>query len=263
MSWWPHATVHQFLSPLKPTDFIILEMCFHWPNSIAALVLCYYQLDVLLISYSVAINHKDLRGWSEDDALPVPWYKNIKYHGLLISLVASAGWIAFGWKYNPYPPFVTQWQKGLFWSIYIADGFAAGIALGFTYAASRVAHRLPKKRTRIIAALSIAAIAFILTIAPPHYVAHYKTAPFPEKVVFVEYFFHLSNVCAVTILAYFQHKFLVLALKGRMTLMMKFKDTSVENFTSETELRGISSKGSSGNANSSGVYDGTESSQME
>jgi len=248
MSWWPHAMVHQFLTPLNPKDFIILEMCFHWPNLAAALVLCYYQLDVLLISYSVALNKKELRGWSEADNLPVPWYKNIKYQGALLAALGATGWITLGWAENPYPPFVPMWEKVLFWSIYICDGTAGGIAMGFAYSAARVVHRLPKKRTRIIAAISIAAIALLLIIATPHSIAHFHAATNPNHVIIVEYTFHCTITLATSILAYFQHKFLVLALQGRMTLMMKFKDTKIDdNMTSETELRGTSSmKSSSG-----------------
>jgi len=243
MSWWPHASAHQFLTPLNPTDFIILEMCFHWPNLAAALALCYYQLDVLLISYGVAENNKELRGWSEADTLPVPWYKNIKYHGIVISAICAAGWIAFEWKYNPYPPFVTKWQLGCFWSIYIADGSASGISLGFAYSAARLVYRLPKKRTRFIAGISIASVAYVLTIATPHAVAHFKAAPYPDKVIVVEYLFHLSITGAVALLAYYQHKFLVLALQGRMNLMMKFKNAKVDDLTSDTELRSKDSSG--------------------
>eukprot|EP00026_Physarum_polycephalum_P011126 Phypoly_transcript_11326.p1 GENE.Phypoly_transcript_11326~~Phypoly_transcript_11326.p1 ORF type:complete len:359 (+),score=24.79 Phypoly_transcript_11326:91-1167(+) len=248
MSWWPHAMVHQFLTPINPKNFIILEMCFHWPNLAAALVLCYYQLDVLLISYSVAHNKKELRGWSEADTQPVLWYKNIKYHGAVIAAMGIAGWITLGWAENPYPPFIPRWEKVLYWSIYVCDGSAGGIAMGFVYSAARVAHRLPKKRTRTIAAISIFAIALLLIIATPHSIAHFHAATNPNHVIIVEYTFHLTITGITSILAYFQHKFLVLALEGRMTLMMKFKDTKVDdNMTSETELRGMSStKNSSG-----------------
>jgi hypothetical protein len=252
MSWWPHASAHQFLTPLLPTDFIILEVCLHWPNLAAALVLCYYQLDVLFISYSIAVNNKELRGWSDADLLPVPWYKNIKLHGIVISMLAAAGWIGFAWKYDPIPPFVLPWQHAMLWTIYVCDGGAAGMSLGFAYSAARLVHRLPKRRTRIIAAISIGAIAFVLCSALPHAVAHFNTAPFPEQVIVIEYTFHLSITGAVAILAYYQHKFLVLALAGRMNLMMKFKNTDIdENMTSET-LRG-NSKGSSGMGNSSAI----------
>ncbi len=55
MSWWPHSSAHQFLTPVKPNDYIILEMVFHWPNLAAALVLCYYQFDVLLVSFEILL----------------------------------------------------------------------------------------------------------------------------------------------------------------------------------------------------------------
>lgn len=50
ISWFPHASVHQFLTPLKTTDFIILEIAFHWPTMMAAFVVCYFQFDLIKVN---------------------------------------------------------------------------------------------------------------------------------------------------------------------------------------------------------------------
>jgi len=235
MSWWPHAAMHQWLTPFKPTDFMILEICFHWPNLFAGLVLSYYQFDVLLISHSVAVNNKELRGWSEADTKPAPWYKDIKIHSIVLSVIFSVLWAIFQWHFNPYFPFFTPWQKGVWISIYITDGIASGVAVGFLYGATRLAHRLPKQRTRNIAALSIAAVTYLLTIATPHAVAHRAVALDPVKVLVIEYTFHLSITSCVAILGFYQHRFLVLALDGRMGMMMKFKNSNGEGSIVVTE----------------------------
>jgi len=245
ISWWPHATAHQYLNPGMPTDFIILEVCFHWPNLAAALILCWYQFDVLLISYSVASNNKELRGYSEGDQKPVPWYKDVRVHGVVIAVLCSVGWAIFQWHYNPYPPFVVPWQEAFFITIYIADGASSGIACGFIYSASRITHRLPKKRTRIISAISTGCIGFLLIVATPHPAAHVHYALDPTGTLWVEYFFHLSITGAVAILGFFQHRFLVLAIKGRMGMMMRFKGAKMdETGTTEksSEMQGRSSK---------------------
>jgi len=248
MSWWPHATAHQYLTPLEPTDFIVLEICFHWPNLAAALVLCYFQFDVLLISHSVASNHKELRGWSEADEKPAPWYKDIRIHAVIIAVLCSVGWALFQWHYNPYPPFVLPWQKGFFITIYATDGTSSGIGCGFIYAAARITHRLPKKRTRLISGISTACIGFLLIITSPHPVAHFVYARDPTGTLFVEYFFHLSITGAVAILGFYQHRFLVLSIKGRMGMMMRFKGAKMdESGTTEnsTELQSRSKGGKS------------------
>lgn len=265
MSWWPHATAHQYLTPVKPTDFIILEICFHWPNLAAALVLCYYQFDVLLISYSVASNNKELRGWSEADEKPVPWYKNTKVHAVVIAVLCSVGWAIFQWHYNPYPGFVTHWQKGLFITIYVTDGSSSGIACGFVYAAARITHRLPKKRTRFIAAISTFCIGFILIIATPHPVAHHVYATNPNGVIYVEYFFHLSITGAVAILGYYQHRFLVLSIKGRMGMMMRFKSAKIDETgttDNSTEMQSRT-KGKSSTERDSNSISSSQVSQVE
>jgi len=145
-------------------------------------------------------------------------------------------------------------------TIYITDGSASGLAFGFAYSASRLIHRLPKPRTRFIAGISIASIAYLLVIPSPHAVAHYQVAFFPNKTIIVEYLFHLSITLAVSVLAYYQHRFLVLSLSGRMNMMMKFRGNKMEeNLTSETELR----TKSSGMGSSSGVEMTDESHTME
>jgi len=177
----------------------------------------------------VALNNQELRGWSDADTKPVPWHKNIKLHSLIISIIFAAGWTTFQWELNPYPPFFEEWQKAIFITIYITDGIASGVAAGFLYGATRIAHRLPKKRTRSIAALSIAAVTFLLTIATPHAVVHHAVARNPVQVLVVEYTFHLSITACVAILAFYQHRFLVLALDGRMGMMMKFKNSNIDS----------------------------------
>jgi len=249
MSWWPHATAHQYLTPLQARDFIILEICFHWPNLAAALVLCYYQFDVLLITHDVAKQNKELRNWSESDEKPVPWYKDIRLHGVVIAVLSAVCWAMLQWTYNPYPPepLVQPWEKAIFITIYATDGMSSGIALGFVYAAARITHRLPKKRTRIIASISAACIGFVLVIATPHPIAHYHYARDPNAVLFVEYFFHLSMTGAVAILGFYQHRFLVLAIKGRMGMMMRFKNAKMDDTgTTDSELQSRS-KGKSSN----------------
>lgn len=262
MSWWPHASVHQFLTPLKPTDYIILEVCFHWPNLVAALVLCYFQFDVLRISHDVAVNNKELRNWSEADEKVTPWYKDIRLHGVIISMISAVGWIIFQYNLNPLPPFIEPWQKGFLITIYITDGCASGIAMGFVYSASILTHRLPKKRTRRISALSIASVAYLLVMTSPHPIVHFHVALHPNQVLVVEYTFHLSITAAVSILAFFQHRFLVLALRGRMGMMMKFKDSKAEEISTEMNSKsfgkssGISSSGMEG-TQISGDVDGS------
>jgi hypothetical protein len=93
-----------------------------------------FTFDVLVkISYDVAKNNRRLRNWSDKDLLPIPWYKNtkylisilsplfdeLKYHGVVISILAGVGWAIFQWKENPYSPTVEPWQKGVFITICI------------------------------------------------------------------------------------------------------------------------------------------------
>jgi len=214
---------------------------------------------VLLISHSVAHHHKELRGWSDADEKPVPWYKNIKVHAVVIAIICATGWAVFQWHYNPYPPFVLQWQKALFITIYITDGSSSGIACGFVYAAARITHRLPKKRTRVIAGISTACIGFVLVIATPHPVAHHIYALNPNGVIYVEYFFHLSITGAVAILGFYQHRFLVLSIKGRMGMMMRFKGAKIdETGTTDSEMQTRSKGKSSGDHDSVSVSSAVE-----
>jgi len=97
----------------------------------------------------------------------------------------------------------------------------------------------------------MACIGFLLIIATPHPIAHFKVAPYPNQVLIVEYTFHLSITAAVSVLAYYQHRFLTLAIRGRMGMMMKFKNAKMEeNLTTETELHSRTSKGKSGTGKS-------------
>eukprot|EP00026_Physarum_polycephalum_P007741 Phypoly_transcript_07807.p1 GENE.Phypoly_transcript_07807~~Phypoly_transcript_07807.p1 ORF type:complete len:388 (+),score=42.60 Phypoly_transcript_07807:333-1496(+) len=227
VSWFPHASVHQFLTPSNPTDYIILEICFHWPNLVAGLVLCYYQFDVLWMSYDIAKNNKTLRGWSEKDTLPTPWYKKHVYPTVFLTLATATAWAMFAWKKNPVPPDVKTWQRVILIIIYVTDGLTSGFALGFAYCASRLAYRLPKKRTRTIAAISIAAITYTLIIATPHPVAHNIAAHNPNHVLIIEYLMHFSITAAVSVLAYFQLKFLNMAIDGRIAMgILKYKVTT-------------------------------------
>lgn len=54
----------------------------------------------------------------------------------------------------------------------------------------------------------------MLTIATPHPVTHSIVGADPYNTVMLEYLFHFTMTAAVAILAYFQHRFLVMAISG-------------------------------------------------
>ncbi len=62
-----------------------------------------------------------------------------------------------------------------------------------------------------------ACIAYVLVITTPHPMVHVMYARSITNTLIIEYAFHLTITGAVSVLAYYQYRFLVLAILGKLT----------------------------------------------
>eukprot|EP01111_Echinosteliopsis_oligospora_P010397 TRINITY_DN3224_c0_g1_i2.p1 TRINITY_DN3224_c0_g1~~TRINITY_DN3224_c0_g1_i2.p1 ORF type:complete len:373 (+),score=75.15 TRINITY_DN3224_c0_g1_i2:131-1249(+) len=233
LSWYPHGIIHQFLRPTDPKNYVVLEMGFHWPGCAASLVLCFYQFDVLLISYSMAKMKKQLRGWTDADELIPPFYADFRYQAVALGLVGTAGWLIFSIFVNPAPPFGPSWLKGIWAVIWCVDSVAAGSSFSFAWAAYNIIPRLPNLLTRRIATICTVCIVWITIIIVPHPVSHIRATPTVSHVLALEFCWHGSMFIATGILAFYQYRFLDLAASGRLGMMMSMRTAKG---TASTEL---------------------------
>ncbi|KYQ90753.1 hypothetical protein DLAC_09391 [Tieghemostelium lacteum] len=243
VAWWPHSTSHSLVmvSDGDPVDnTIAIECSFHWTIMVCSLTLSYFQYDLIMLMFEVAMMKRKLKERKEVNPLKMEWYRNFKYHALVIvALFFSAGMIIM-FHYEPLSSSYHTYQNVFLVTFKIVDSTVMAFGMGFAYIAIRVVILLEFNNKgysignfKKVLIVSSFCIWFLFVIQYAHPMVHGHTPVAMKSTISIDFGIHIPMIIATSVLAYYQFKLLELATDSRsaISIAMRIKNNNSHNLS--------------------------------
>ncbi|KAN0024163.1 hypothetical protein ACTFIV_008563 [Dictyostelium citrinum] len=226
VSWWPHSTSHALILTSKGDiydNLIAIEVSFHWTILFCSLTLSYFQYDLILLMFEVAMMKKKMETRKECNPLKMDWKYNFKYHGILLLCIFFGVGMVFMFHYDPLKPEYKRYQKFFFVTFKMVDSIILGCGFAFSYIAARIISLLPPSNGKKVAIISSLCIAALFFIGYGHPMAHTHSPYSMESTVIIDYTVHLPIIILTTVLAFYQFRMLELSTDSSSSICMAAK----------------------------------------
>ncbi|EAL62691.1 hypothetical protein DDB_G0289519 [Dictyostelium discoideum AX4] len=226
VSWWPHSTSHALILTSKGDiydNLIAIEVSFHWTILFCSLTLSYFQYDLILLMFEVAMMKKKMETRKECNPLKMDWKYNFKYHGILLLCVFFGVGMVFMFHYDPLKPEYKRYQKFFYVTFKMVDSIILGCGFAFSYIAVRIISLLPPSNGKKVAIISSLCIAALFFIGYGHPMAHTHSPYSMESTVIIDYTIHLPIIILTTVLAFYQFRMLELSTDSSSSICMAAK----------------------------------------
>ncbi|KYQ90110.1 hypothetical protein DLAC_08694 [Tieghemostelium lacteum] len=237
VSWWPHSTAHSLImvSAADPTDnYIAIEIAFHWTIMFCSLTLAYFQYDLILLMYEVAMMRLKMKEGREVDPLKKEWYRNFKYHSLIVLAIMFAVGMIVAFHYDPISDSMRKYQIFFYITFKIIDSVILGCGFAFLYIIVWIITPLPNNNGKRVSIISSACIFFLFLIQFPHPLIHNKSPASMKNVIAIDYGVHIPIIIATTVLAFYQFRMLELATDAKSSLSVAAQMRRKKDGTSST-----------------------------
>ncbi|GAM28612.1 hypothetical protein SAMD00019534_117880, partial [Acytostelium subglobosum LB1] len=228
ISWWPHSTAHSLIktSSLDTRNSeIIMEVCFHWPLMVCSIILGYFQFDLIMLMYEVAIMRKKMSNGTEDPLRTENWYspKNYKLHSAILGLATFIVCMTCLFYYMPITSDMAGYVKFFNITFHTVDSFITAVGMAWGYLMVRVIYYLPNNKGRNVAIVSSICICFNFLIQTPHPVIHYLKRGTMTNLMIIDFTVHVPIIITTCIMAMYQYRMLELATDGKSSLSIATK----------------------------------------
>ncbi|KAK5579307.1 hypothetical protein RB653_008988 [Dictyostelium firmibasis] len=226
VSWWPHSTSHALILTSKGDiydNLIAIEVSFHWTILFCSLTLSYFQYDLILLMFEVAMMKKKMETRKECNPLKMDWKYNFKYHAIILLCVFFGVGMVFMFYYDPLKPEYKRYQKFFFVTFKMVDSIILGCGFAFSYIATRIISLLPPSNGKKVAVISSICIAALFFIGYGHPMAHTHSPYSMESTVIIDYTIHLPIIILTTVLAFYQFRMLELSTDSSSSICMAAK----------------------------------------
>ncbi|EGC36312.1 hypothetical protein DICPUDRAFT_151263 [Dictyostelium purpureum] len=226
ISWWPHSTSHSLVlssSGNHYDNYIAIEVSFHWTILFCSLTLSFFQYDLILLMFEVAMMKKKMETRKECNPLKMDWKYNFKYHALVFLFLFFSGGLVIMFVFDELKSDMEPYQKFFFITFKLVDSIILGCAAAFTYIASRIIYLLPPSNGKKVAIISSFCIAFLFFVGYGHPLAHTHSPSTMKTTVIIDYTIHLPIIITTGILAFYQFRMLELSTDTSSSLCMAAK----------------------------------------